>query len=608
MALARYQFTVTDEAGNVIPAASIEVRRESNGTIVPLFSDRAGVVSIGNPFSADSDGFAAFHCVGGAYQVVATSGAFSRTWRYVAIGRAQESDTLLTGIVWRFSTATTDSDPGLGNIKFNNAVLASVTTLYVDNVSDQGATITSWLDTLDDGGTTLDRGIIMLQTADATGMLIARITGSIVDGTGYRKITVTPITTAGAFALDAEVNAIFIRSPVNGVNAGLKFTFDSSTSMADPGAGDFRLNSGTLSAVTAIAVDDTSAETGNPDVSAVVLSWDDSLSAVRGTIVLQQITAPENIAVYSITGASTDNSGWTQLAVAHVASAGTFVNGEAYAMQFWRTGDRGTDGISPGLPFTFSSTTSMADPGAGIIRLNNATLSSVTAAAVDDQSAATGNPDVSLAVLSWDDSTQTANRGTLLIKKQSATENFAVYRITGASTDNSGWTQLALTYVAHAGSFTNADLLSIEFTRAADATATASETVEGAVEMATSAEIYSAATGAKALMAEDLETAAAAVAITSTSNLTALDWDAGIYRELTLGENTTISNPTNGQPGTYRTIYVIASSGTRTVSFGANFLGELPTITDVTTTKAYLLSIFCRSTSHFVVSSKRALG
>ena len=90
---ARWQATIVDDAGNVIPAASIEVRREIGGQpLAPLYSDRLGATPIGNPFDADADGFAAFHVAGGAYQIVATSGVFSRTWRYVAIGTAAELD------------------------------------------------------------------------------------------------------------------------------------------------------------------------------------------------------------------------------------------------------------------------------------------------------------------------------------------------------------------------------------------------------------------------------------------------------------------------------------------------------------------------------------
>lgn len=613
MALARYELTAQDEAGNVIPSASVEVRRERDGAIVSLYSDRLGATPVGNPVTTDSDGQVGFHVVGGAYQITVTKDSFSDVKRYVGIGLAQESDSLLTGAAFSFSTSTTDADPGLGNIRFNNATLGSVTTIYVDNASAQGATISSWLDTFDDGGTSTDRGTLTLMTADATGLMIARVTGSVVDGTGYRKISVTPLTTAGSFANDATVNVFFTRSPLDAVQAGYRFTFDSATAMADPGAGDFRLNNATLSSVTAMAIDDTSAETGNPDVSAAVLAWDDSTNSIRGTVIIKKVSAPQNFAIYDITGASTDNSGWTQLALTYVVHSGSFSDTDICTIEFIRAGNvgtNGTNGVQPGIPFTFSTTTSMADPGAGTLRLNNATLSSVTAAAVDDTSAASGNPDVSTFVLSWDDSTQTANRGYILIKDVSAPQNFAVYQISGASTDNSGWTQLALTYVTHAGSFSNGATLSVEFVRSADnyTLATASETVEGGVEMATDAEIRSAATGAKAVMAADLESAAAAVSLSDAATI-AVDWDTGINFEVTLTASRILGNPTNGQPGTFRTVYVIGNDATdRTLTFGNQYLGEVPTITDIDSGRAYLLSIFCRSSSHFVVSSKKALG
>ncbi|HVQ43350.1 MAG TPA: hypothetical protein VMT30_00065 [Candidatus Saccharimonadia bacterium] len=93
MALARWQATIVDEDGTILPGASVEVRQETGGSpLAVLFSDRSGLVSIGNPFVADAEGFAAFHVIGGAYKITATSGTFSRTWRYVGIGTASEHD------------------------------------------------------------------------------------------------------------------------------------------------------------------------------------------------------------------------------------------------------------------------------------------------------------------------------------------------------------------------------------------------------------------------------------------------------------------------------------------------------------------------------------
>jgi hypothetical protein len=489
MTLARWQATIVDEAGNIQDGATVTVRRELSGApLAVLYSDRAGATPLGNPLTSDANGFAAFHVTGGAYRITATKGAFSREWRYVGIGTSQEFDAtdaaaivqeVSAGFALKFDTGT-GTPPGAGEIRFNNADLSAATECYIDAENAGGSDISDLLMTL------------------------------------YT-------------AAQSIKHRFIISDPVNNTQA-----------------------------------------------------------------------------VFSITGA-TDNTTYITFTVTYIDGATTFPDAQPLAFMPLLPG---ADGVQPGLVFTFDSSTSMADPGTGDLRLNNASLSSVTAIAVDDLSALSGNPDVSAVVLSWDDSTQTSNRGTLTIKKASNPANFAVYRISGASTDNSGWTQLAVTHIASAGSFSASDLLVLEFSRSADnyTLATASESVEGGVEMATNAEIRAATSGAKAIMAEDLETAAAGVALSDAATV-AVDWDTGINFTLTVTANRAIGNPTNGQPGTWRTILVQGNDTTdRTITFGNQYLGEVPTITDCDSGRWYLLTIHCVSASHFVVSSKRANG
>lgn len=93
MAYARWQATITDEAGNIVPSAQVTVRAEVAGSpLARLYTDRAGTVQAANPITADANGFVYFHVTGGAYRITATKGAFSREWRYVGIGRNAESD------------------------------------------------------------------------------------------------------------------------------------------------------------------------------------------------------------------------------------------------------------------------------------------------------------------------------------------------------------------------------------------------------------------------------------------------------------------------------------------------------------------------------------
>lgn len=220
MVLARWQRTITDDEGNVLPAAQITVRREATGTpLATLYSNRGGTTPIANPFAADSEGFAAFHVAGGAYQITATSGAFSRTWRYVAIGLAAESDALSSGLRYLFSSSTTDADPGAGYLRFNNATLASVTAMYIDLSTVDGLDLTTYLDSLDDGGSSSNRGTIVVDQAANGAFFVGTVTGSVTSASGYRKLAVTPIATIGTFVADAATNFSFNRSGTDGASA-----------------------------------------------------------------------------------------------------------------------------------------------------------------------------------------------------------------------------------------------------------------------------------------------------------------------------------------------------------------------------------------------------
>lgn len=129
----------------------------------------------------------------------------------------------------------------------------------------------------------------------------------------------------------------------DGVNAGLSYNFDSSTTDADPGNGDIRLNNATLASVTQLFIDNLESNGGN--VSAQIDTWDDSTNtALRGTIIIRKLSAKANFAIYDVTGAVTDGTGYRKVVVTHVASNGSFSNADALSVEFVRTGNKGTDG------------------------------------------------------------------------------------------------------------------------------------------------------------------------------------------------------------------------------------------------------------------------
>jgi len=130
----------------------------------------------------------------------------------------------------------------------------------------------------------------------------------------------------------------------------------------------------------------------------------------------------------------------------------------------------------------------------------------------------------------------------------------------------------------------------------------ATNTQAGIVEKATIAEIWSSANN-RYVSTDLIDLASAAVVLTHAAP-TALDWADGIYRTWTMTASVTLGNPTNGQPGTWRTIRVIGDSTTdRTITFDTQYV-VAPTITDVDSAQPYLLSIFCHTASIFYVFAR----
>lgn len=129
----------------------------------------------------------------------------------------------------------------------------------------------------------------------------------------------------------------------------------------------------------------------------------------------------------------------------------------------------------------------------------------------------------------------------------------------------------------------------------------------GTVTCALNADIYAAATGAKVITAQKLEEAMDFLGLVDAATI-AMDWDTGINRLVVLTANRQLGTPTNGQRGTWRTVYVVGNDATpRTLTFSGNFLGDVPVINDITASRAYLLTIMCVSAgTHFIVSAKRA--
>jgi len=381
--------------------------------------------------------------------------------------------------MFQYSTTTTDADPGAGFFRLNNATISSATEMYIDDLEFNGTDVSAWVQSWDDvTGNDTNRGRIRISKANTLDTwMVFKVTGAITDASGYSKISLVYIDTAGTFANEDKVFISFVASGEDGAIPGYFYKFDTGTSDTDPGAGEIAFNNGTYASATEIYIDD--ADANGVTVSSDILTWDDSTSTIRGSLMIYDINDSSTYARFNITGASTDASGYVKLTVTHVASNNTFSAADELSVHFSRSGNKGDTGSTGAtgstgstgatgaagtnsqLSMTFSNSTSDADPGAGKIAFNNGTLSSVSILYVDDADDASA--DISGFVQSWDDITNTTARGIVTVTKEGTPSTYALFKVSGAVTDASGYTKVPVTHVVSSGTFSNADGVGVHF-------------------------------------------------------------------------------------------------------------------------------------------------
>lgn len=279
------------------------------------------------------------------------------------------------------------------------------------------------------------------------------------------------------------------------------------------------------------------AETANPTVNWMF----GQISSIAGTSVTINVT---------LVGGSGTISAWTlTVAGTRGADGATGATGSA--------GSAGAQGDKGGLRFTFSTTTTMADPGQGIIRFNNATIGSVTAIAIDDLSVE--GTDVSNFILSFDDSTSTI-KGFLVIKSNvNADATYCIFSV-ASLTDNAGWTQLAVTHIA--GTLpSNAEELVIEFIRNGDKGDTGAT---GSTGPAPAGQLFLSAAGMWPSTTAGCAANAKTEYATNKINMYSLDFDASTDENC----EATVVMPSDWNAGTITAVfYWTAASGSGTVKW-----------------------------------------
>ncbi len=123
------------------------------------------------------------------------------TWQTQANSTAAAMNALAAGtavsIPYTFSTTTTDSDPGAGILRLDNATQNISTVIRADLVGGDGSTWSSVIDTFDDSSSAIKGHILLQKTGDGTKWILFTVT-SLASPSGYKNITVAVVSASEA--------------------------------------------------------------------------------------------------------------------------------------------------------------------------------------------------------------------------------------------------------------------------------------------------------------------------------------------------------------------------------------------------------------------------
>jgi hypothetical protein len=130
-----------------------------------------------------------------------------------------------TSLPYTFSTTTTDSDPGSGIVRFNNATQNAATEIYIDDEDSDGTDVSGVIALLAGGNNPSSvLGYVTIRKEFAPENFITMKITSITSASGYTKLVGTVEASSGATPFSDTDN--------------LYFSIDVSGDKGDPGAGD----------------------------------------------------------------------------------------------------------------------------------------------------------------------------------------------------------------------------------------------------------------------------------------------------------------------------------------------------------------------------------
>lgn len=357
-------------------------------------------------------------------------------WRvsFLANGR----DGLAAGARMEFDDATADASPGAGLFRANSATFGDITELYIDNEDVDGSSLATWLDSFDDAVNATSKGALAFQAEGHTNYyMVFDVTGTVVDGTGYRKISVTP--RVGVMPVAGVVLGMsFTPSGDDSVAPGPRFAFSTTVTDEDPGAGTFRADSATFGDITQLYID-------NADVNGVsavdMLNALDNVINANGRSIIQFSGDGSSTAkmTFRVTGPVVDGTGYHKVPVDPIFGD-VPPDGEVMGLGY---APSGTDALAPGVRLDFSTTITEGDPGAGVVRANNATFADITELYVSEEDLSGSG--ISDLVNLFDDSFNASSHGFLAFHAEAGLPGYMLFNVTGAVTAETGYLKIEVT-------------------------------------------------------------------------------------------------------------------------------------------------------------------
>lgn len=184
----------------------------------------------------------------------------------------------------------------------------------------------------------------------------------------------TSATAAAASATAAATSATAASNAVLAV--ANKWLFATSTTMADPGTGNFRLNNATIGSATQLAISALSGDSGNPNLDTFIATWANSTHNPRGFIRIEKDAT--HFAIFGVNSALTDNTTWLEIPVTFINGAGTFSASDITYIGFVASGNDGSIGSQAAIQFQNAGSNIGTSGAISILNFSTGTTAAVS--------------------------------------------------------------------------------------------------------------------------------------------------------------------------------------------------------------------------------------